>query len=144
MPEKRSASRAANCRGLRLGGPQAVLHFNLGNVLLARDSAVAAVDHFRQAVAAEPAYSEAWNNLGVGLSELGDDARAEAAFRQALTINGCYVDALYNLADCLDQAGKILQARQYWRAYLPLDTTTPWASHARARLHTAPPPGSRR
>jgi tetratricopeptide (TPR) repeat protein len=126
-------------RALELDGSNRVLHFNLGNVLLASGFAAEAVDQFRQAVDLEPGYYEAWNNLGVALSESGDDSAAEAAFRRALANGGSYADALYNLAELLDQAGDTVQAAQYWRAYLLLDAESDWASHARARLNMLPP-----
>jgi tetratricopeptide (TPR) repeat protein len=121
-------------RALQIGGPRAEVCFNLANSLYAFARVAEAAEHFKQAVALEPQFCEAWNNLGVALAEIGDVKAAEAAFRTSLELDENCADAHYNLADLFDQAEKPTQAGDHWRAYLQLECDGIWAEHARSRL----------
>jgi tetratricopeptide (TPR) repeat protein len=121
-------------RGLEVGGPEAVLSFNLGNVLFALGKPTEAVESFREAVAERPTYCDAWNNLGVTLEEIGDLDAAHQAFKRALLLNPDCANAHYNLAELLEQLGKIREARKHWQAYLRLDSEGQSAKYARSRL----------
>ena len=115
-------------------GPDAVVCFNLANVLYASGHPEAALERFRQAVEIDPDYLEAWSNLGSVLAETGRPGDAVAAFERALRIEPRYENALYNLADTLEELGRDEEARGYWQAYLNAEQIGPWAEYARTRL----------
>lgn len=76
-------------RGPHLVSDQrALAHFynNRGAELLAAQQIEAARTHFRMALAQEPRFAPAWNNLGVLESRSGDTAAAVRAFDNALAI----------------------------------------------------------
>jgi tetratricopeptide (TPR) repeat protein len=119
-------------RSLPAAGVEA--HFNLGNCryqLADLDGAEAA---FAAAVAEEPDYAEAWNNLGITRSARQRRTEAIAAFEQALRIRPHYADAHFNLADVLAAVGDMGRARSHWRAYLGFDPNSRWAEQVRRRL----------
>ncbi len=125
---------AAYRQALYLGGPDAKLSFNLGNVLFALGQKGQAAERFRQAVELDHHFAAAWNNLGNVLAELHDLDAAVAAYETALELQPLYADAHYNLADTLDQRGLPWKARTHWQTYLRLDPVGPWADYARRRL----------
>ncbi len=120
-------------RSLPDGGAEA--QFNLGNCRYQLGDAVLAELAFAAAVASEPAYAEAWNNLGIARSAQ-PNRRAEAvlAFERALQIRPHYADAHYNLADALAAIGDLNGARRHWRLYLGFDPNSRWAEQVRRRL----------
>jgi tetratricopeptide (TPR) repeat protein len=120
--------------GPRETGATPAIAFNLGNCLYAMDRRDEARDRFADAVAADPEYAEAWNNLGNVEGELGHAEAAIAAYRRALAIVPYYADAHYNLADALAGAGDLASARRHWQAYLSYDPNSRWAEQVRRRL----------
>lgn len=125
-------------RGLQIGGSNAVLCFNLANVLFVLGEFAEAVEHFQKAVGLRPAFAEAWNNLGVVLVESDKTERALVALQRAVTLEPDRAEAQYNLADLLDELGQSAAAAKHWRAYLRLDADSDWAAHARSRLLSSP------
>ncbi len=115
------------------GGDPEVL-FNLGNCLLSLRRPEEARARFAEAVAAEPDYAEAWNNLGIAEGERGRAEAAIAAFRRAIAIVPHYADAHYNLAEALAVEGDLAEARRHFRAYLSYDPNSRWADQVRQRL----------
>jgi serine/threonine-protein kinase len=67
-----------------------------------------AVGYFRAALALRPDSPGTWFNLGLILSETGDQAGAAACYRRALEIDSNYAHAHHNLA-------KILYVRKDWQ-----------------------------
>ena len=118
----------------RLAPHDAILHFDLANLLYSLGDITGAVEHFLTAVDEAPDYAEAWNNLGSVLAEAGQIDEAVDAFRQAIELVPGYADAHYALADVLAQAGRRREAREHWRACLQYDPHGPWAGEIRARL----------
>jgi tetratricopeptide (TPR) repeat protein len=119
---------------LLLGGPLPHLHFNLGNVLLARSRVDEALDEFRRSLDLDPSQAGCWNNLGNVLDELGRSGEAVGAYRRALSLTPPHRDAHYNLGETLFAAGALLEAVGHFRAYLDHDAHSPWAVRARERL----------
>lgn len=82
----------------RLDSADAVIPFNLGNVLdelgLAREAEIA----YRQAIARSPDMADVWFNLGVLQEKTGRERDALESYRQAIAIDAAYVDALHNAA----------------------------------------------
>jgi tetratricopeptide (TPR) repeat protein len=62
--------------------------FGLANLRLAQGDARAAADGFRAALAVDPAFADAWNNLARALDMLGEGAAARAAADRAVAIGG--------------------------------------------------------
>jgi tetratricopeptide (TPR) repeat protein/mono/diheme cytochrome c family protein len=73
-------------------------HTNLGSVLRAEGKIGEAIEHFRAAVAANPAAVPALNNLGGALLELGRAEEALPHLREAVRLRPEYSSARYNLA----------------------------------------------
>jgi predicted Zn-dependent protease len=68
-------------------------HFGRANRLLALGDAPAAVDAFRAAIAADPAFADAWNNLARALASTGEPVAALAAADRAVALGGPRADA---------------------------------------------------
>jgi tetratricopeptide (TPR) repeat protein len=121
-------------RGQQIGGPHAVLSFNLANALFALGRISEAVASYQDAVALRPSYCEAWNNLGVALAQTNNTTAACAALKRAVVLDPHCMDAHYNLADLLDGLGQLTDAREHWLTYLRSDPDSEWAAYARTRL----------
>jgi len=109
-------------------------HFNLGNVLRAMDRIEAAGEHFQLAATQAPRLAEAWYNLADTQESSGHIDVAITSLRRAVAIDPTFADAHFNLALCCTEVGQHEEAEVHWRAYLGLDTTSPWAAKARAAL----------
>lgn len=119
-------------QALIIGGPDCDIAFNLANVLYALGRKEEACERYRQVTELTPSYAEAWNNLGVVESELGRQDEAIFAFKRAVSLG--YQDAHFNLADLLDRLGQKEAAREYWRACLQHEPSSPRGRYARAKL----------
>ena len=108
--------------------------FNLGNCRYQAGQLVGAYEALQAAVALDPHYVEAWNNLGIASSALGRSEDALHAFHRALDLRPHYADAHFNLADMLASRGDLEVAREHWRAYLTFDPNSRWAEQVRSRL----------
>lgn len=91
-------------------------HTNLGSVLRAEGKLEEAVEHFRAAVAANPAAAPALNNLGGVLLELGRPEEALAPLREAVRLRPEYASARYNLALALAALHREREAIEHLRA----------------------------
>jgi tetratricopeptide (TPR) repeat protein len=132
----------AYLRVLELEPDHAAAHINLGTLYYNRRDFVSAEKHYRAAVAADPHYALAYFDLGNVLDEIGRMEDAAVAYRSAVLLAPTYADAHYNLALAYERLGKPRQALRHWQAYLKLDSSAPWAVHARnqvARILEADP-----
>lgn len=80
--------------------------YGLGDAQRFSRSYEQAAGSFERAVALDPAYLDAWNNLGIVRAELGDD-RSEDAWRSALRVSPSYCKAHNNL-------GSLAYREQRW------------------------------
>ncbi len=64
----------------------------------------------RKAISINPSYPDAYNNLSLALSELGDHAEAELNCRKAILLRPEFPEALHNLGNMLKFQGKIDEA----------------------------------
>lgn len=69
---------------LQRGQDSPLLRFSLGGECLKAGDLVAAVEHLRHAVAANPAYSAAWKLLGQAHAQAGNAARAAEVYEQGI------------------------------------------------------------
>ena len=94
----------------RLDGADAVIPFNLGNVLdelgLVRQAEIA----YRQAIAREPDFPDAWFNLGVLKEKTGREADALSSYQKAFEAEPSYADALHNAALLLIHGRRFAEA----------------------------------
>ena len=75
---------------------------------------------FRRAVAADPAYSPAWSNLGNLLRTLGEEAEGVAALRQAVAVDPDCIEGWNNLGLAAMVAGQAAEAEQLFRRALEI------------------------
>ncbi len=88
---------------------------------------------YRRATEADPEYALAFFDLGNVLDEQQRLADAIAAYERALALVPQYADAHYNLALAYERMKEPRKALRHWTAYVRLDPTGPWASHARSQ-----------
>lgn len=72
--------------------------------------------------------------LGNSYFHLSRYDKAVGAFEKAVAIDPGHLKAQYSLAVCYEKIGEGAKAREAWKRYLELDTTSVWASEARKRL----------
>ncbi len=66
---------------------RADLHYELANVLVARDDLPSAAQHYSEAVRLQPGYIAAIQNLGAALFKMGDVDRAMGCFSETLRLD---------------------------------------------------------
>jgi len=118
-------------RVLDLDPDHAAAHINLGTLYYNRQEYSLAEAHYRQAIKIDPRYALAYFDLGNVLDETGRVAEAIQTYHIALQLAPTYADAHYNLALAYEKVKEPRKALTHWRAYGKLDTTGPWAVHAR-------------
>jgi tetratricopeptide (TPR) repeat protein len=129
-------------RVLEIEPDHAAAHINLGTLYYNRQDFVSAEKHYRAAVAADARYALAYFDLGNVLDETDRVQDAVAAYGSAIQLAPTYADAHYNLALAYERLGQARRALHHWKAYLKLDSSGPWAVHARnqvARILQAEP-----
>ncbi len=119
---------------LEIDPEHAAAHINLGTLYYNRQDFVAAEKHYRAALAADPRYALAHFDLGNVLDETGRIEEATVAYRAAIQLAPTYADAHYNLALAFERLGQGRQALRHWKTYLKLDSSGPWAVHARNQV----------
>jgi len=125
---------AAYQRVLELDPEHAAAHINLGTLHYNRQDYTLAEKHYRAAVAIDPRYALAYFDLGNVLDETGRVTEAIQAYNTALQLAPTYGDAHYNVALAYEKIREPRKALKHWRAYVKLDTSGPWAVHARNQI----------
>ena len=125
---------AAYHKVLDLDPAHAAAHINLGTLYYNRQEFALAETHYRQALAADPRYALAYFDLGNVLDETGRVHEAIQTYKTALQLAPTYADAHYNLALAFEKTREPRKALKHWQAYVKLDTTGPWAVHARSQI----------
>jgi tetratricopeptide (TPR) repeat protein len=119
---------------LEMEPEHAAAHINLGTLYYNRQDYRMAEQHYRQAIEIDPRYSLAYFDLGNVLDETGRVGEAIQTYKTALQLAPTYADAHYNLALAYEKIKEPRKALVHWRAYVKLDTTGPWAVHARNQV----------
>ena len=119
---------------LELEPNHAAAHINLGTLYYNRQDFGASEKHYRLAVASDPRYALAYFDLGNVLDETGRIDEAVAAYKSAIRLASTYADAHYNLALAYERQREPRQALRHWKIYLKLDSSGPWAVHARNQI----------
>ena len=119
---------------LKLDPSHAAAHINLGTLHYNRQDYALAEEHYRKAIAADPRYALAHFDLGNVLDETGRVAQAIITYNTALQLAPTYADAHYNVALAYEKIKEPRKALRHWQAYLRLDSSGPWATHARNQV----------
>ncbi len=133
-PKNQLQAIAAYERVLELDPDHAAAHINLGTLYYNRQDYRAAEQHYREALRIDPRYALAHFDLGNVLDETGRVAEAVQSYLTALHLAPTYADAHYNLALAYEKMREPRKALKHWQAYIKLDATGPWSSHARTQI----------
>ncbi|MBV8206642.1 MAG: tetratricopeptide repeat protein [Acidobacteria bacterium] len=117
-------------RILQLDPRHAAAHINLGTLYYNRQEFAAAELHYRQAIEADSHYALGYFDLGNVLDETGRVQEATQAYQTAISLAPTYADAHYNLALAFEKLRQPRKALRHWRAYIKLDRSSPWSTHA--------------
>jgi len=112
----------------------AAAHINVGTLYYNRQDFALAEKHYRAAIESDPRYALAYFDLGNVLDETGRVQEAIQTYKTALQLAPTYADAHYNLALAYEKIKQPRKALAHWRAYVKLDTASPWAVHARNQV----------
>jgi tetratricopeptide (TPR) repeat protein len=119
---------------LQLDPEHAAAHINLGTLYYNRQDYTAAEDHYRAALRIDSRYALAHFDLGNVLDETGRVVDAVQSYLTALQLAPTYADAHYNLALAYEKMRESRKALKHWQAYVKLDATGPWSTHARTQI----------
>jgi tetratricopeptide (TPR) repeat protein len=108
--------------------------FNLGNVLRALGRSLEAETAYRVAVKADPRFAQAWYNLADVLDIQRRTKEAITCLDRALEADPGYADAMFNIALLLQQIERHADAAEWWRRYLSVDASSPWAARAKRAM----------
>jgi tetratricopeptide (TPR) repeat protein len=110
---------------LEVTGNNAFAQTNLGAELAIRHELEASLNHFQQAIVADPAYSAAYAAQGRALLLLGRYDDAEESLRQADLLNPKDPTHAMNLGDIAALRQQQSEAAEYYRKSLALDPEQP-------------------
>lgn len=92
--------------------PEAVEEFNRALAAIAKGDKKKAEESYRKAIKSDPAYAEAYNNLGILLEGRDAKSEAEAAYKKAVELDPKMVMAFLNLGTLQYEAKKLAEAEQ--------------------------------
>ena len=133
-PNSQAQAIAIYQKVLELDPAHAAAHINLGTLYYNRQEYPLAERHYRHAIEVDQRYALAYFDLGNVLDETGRVNEAIQTYITALQLAPTYADAHYNLALAYEKIKEPRKALRHWRAYVKLDTTGPWAVHARNQI----------
>ena len=133
-PSSHAEAIAAYEKVLELDPGHAAAHINLGTLYYNRQNFTQAERHYLKAIEADPRYALAYFDLGNVLDETGRIREAVRAYSTALQLAPTYADAHYNLALAFEKSKEARKALRHWMAYIRLDRSGPWATHARNQV----------
>lgn len=119
---------------MKLDPADATAPFNLGNLLRANGRALEAETAFRAAVKAYPGFAAAWYNLADVLEDQDRTEDAIICLTQAHKADPKFADAIFNMGLFLQRLDRPADAVAWWRRYLDLDDSSPWAARAKRAL----------
>jgi predicted O-linked N-acetylglucosamine transferase (SPINDLY family) len=105
---------------IRIFSKNPMYHYNRGNVFIAQRKLPEAFECYKKAVELKPDYTEAYNNIGSALKDMGRAEEALEYYRKALEIVPNYLEATYNMGIVLAEVGKPAEAVEYYRKAIGL------------------------
>ena len=133
-PQTHSESIATYLKVIEREPTHAAAHINVGTLYYNRQEYGLAEKHYRAAIESDTRYALAYFDLGNVLDETGRVQEAIQTYKTALQLAPTYADAHYNLALAYEKMRQPRKALGHWRAYIKLDTSSPWAIHARNQI----------
>jgi tetratricopeptide (TPR) repeat protein len=133
-PSRQVEAIATYERVLELDPEHAAAHINLGTLCYNRQEYGKAEQHYRRAIEVDSRYALAYFDLGNVLDETGRVHEAIQTYQSALSLAPTYADAHYNLALAYEKIKEPRKALKHWQSYVRLDSTGPWATHARNQV----------
>jgi CHAT domain-containing protein/tetratricopeptide (TPR) repeat protein len=120
----------------------------LGKFYLAKKDFEKSVEYFEKSVELNAADAQLHSDFGAALLEMGKRAHAQSdgaksleAFdksllhlEKAVKLDPKLLEARFNRAMCFEAVFSMNQAKEAWREYLQLDSSSPWADEARKHL----------
>ena len=111
------------------------LDFILGTHAAEAGNLEEALSHYQRALARDPLYLKARNNLGTTLAGLGRDPEAVAAYRAVIEEDPQHFGARFNLANALLRIGEVDEAARRYEEVLQNDPTDGDARFNLGRAH---------
>jgi tetratricopeptide (TPR) repeat protein len=133
-PASQAEAVACYRKVLELEPKHAAAHINLGTIFYNQHDFAGAETHYRAAIEADSRYALAYFDLGNVLDETGRIQEAIEVYRTALLLAPTYADAHYNLALAYEKAKELRRALHHWQAYIKLDSSGPWSTHAQNQI----------
>jgi protein O-GlcNAc transferase len=112
-------------KAIAIDSQNAAYPFNFGKTLLQLKRARDACEALERAVALDPNYADAYNELGLARAEAESLEAAEAAFRKALSLQADYREAHNNLGLLLHRLGRDEEAALSLRRALEIEPRSP-------------------
>jgi len=85
-------------------------------------------------VKADHEFALAWYNLADVLDDQCRNKDAVDCLQRALDADPKYADAMFNMALLLQRLEQHAEATLWWRRYLEVDSSSPWATRAKRAL----------
>lgn len=133
-PQRQADALATYLKVIERDPTHAAAHINVGTLYYNRQEYLLAEKHYRAAIESDARYALAYFDLGNVLDETGRVHEAIQTYETALQLAPTYADAHYNLALAYEKTKQPRKALLHWRAYVKLDTASPWAVHARNQI----------
>src|ERR1700732_2463031 len=83
---------------------------------------------------ADPNFASAWYKLADVLDDQRRITEAIECLKRALDADPTYADAMFNMGLFLQRLERHDEAAGWWRRYLALDGSSPWAARAKRAL----------
>ncbi len=119
--------------------PQAQKTYERANKAAEKNDWKTAADEYRAAIQQYPDFDQAYNGLGIALSNQGDNAAAKQAFEKAIAITPEYAMAGRNLARIVLSEHDWKRADELLRKSLQIEPVNAWAltnaAYAELELH---------
>jgi Tfp pilus assembly protein PilF len=114
----------------------AIVHNDMGLVLLKKELYASAEGHFAKALELDDACAECYNNLGYLKTTLDQPIEAEKYLQKAIVLKPDYADPYFNLAVMYEKNGDVGKAVEYYRDYLQKipKTETELAAKIKSRI----------
>ena len=136
-PKKKATSpppSASTAGSMNMDTADPAAPFNLGNVLRASGRNLRRRPLIAPPSRPRPDSRSAWYNLADMLDDQRRTKEAIDCLKRALDADPSYLDAMFNMGLFLQRLERHAEAAQWWRRYLAVDRSSPWAARAKRAL----------